>query len=302
MTQAMKRYKSEQARQNILRTYDLLLGQWSVPFTERELSGDFGTTHVISWGNTEAPPLLLFHGVGDDSALMWLYNAEALAKHFCLYAVDTIGGPGKSVPSEAYFREFDDVRWLEQVLNGLDLDDCFVAGVSNGAYLSQLLCLAFPDRVRKAVCLAGTVPVGKPGGHWSIIMKIFLPEALFPSHRNILKLINKLTGENGARLIENELFMEHYSWLLKGFKPMAMSYHKIAPFSDKQVDALRHKVLYLMGDEDPFAILGGKDRLIQYGMNARFYPRTGHAINQERPGEIEEAIIDFLLDETDIKV
>lgn len=291
----MKRYKSEKARQNILRTYDLLLAQWGVPLTEHDLPGDFGTTHVISWGNKAAPPLLLFHGVGDDSALMWLDNAKALSEHFCLHAVDTIGGPGKSVPSDAYFRAFDDARWLKQVLDGLELNDFFVAGVSNGAYLTQLICRAFPERVRKGVCLAGTVPAGKPGGHWSVMMKIFLPEALFPSRRNIIRLVSKLTGENGARLIENELFLEHYTWLLKGFNPMAMSLHKIEPFTDEQIDKLRAKVLYLMGDEDPFAKLGGKERLIQYGMNARFFPRTGHAINQERAREVEAALIGYFL-------
>ena len=80
MTQAMKRYKSEKARQNILRTYDLILAQWGVDLTERDLPGDFGTTHVICWGNREAPPLLLFHGVGDDSALKCLDNAKAMSQ------------------------------------------------------------------------------------------------------------------------------------------------------------------------------------------------------------------------------
>lgn len=294
----MKRYKSEKARQNILRTYDLILAQWGVDLTERDLPGDFGTTHVICWGNREAPPLLLFHGVGDDSALMWLDNAKALSEHFFLYAVDTIGGPGKSVPSDSYFRAFDDVRWLQQLLDGLELDRFFVAGVSNGAYLTQLVCRAFPDRAVKGVALAGTVPAGQPGGHWSVMMKIFLPEALFPTRRNMIRLIGKLTGENGARLVENELFMEHYTWLLKGFNPMAMSFHKIEPFTDEQIDALRSKVFYLMGEEDPFARLGGKERLIQHGMNARFFARTGHAINQERAREVETALIGFLLGDT----
>ena len=92
----MKKYRSEKSGQAILETYDRILSSWQCETKERDIEGEYGTTHVIECGTEEGPALVLFHGVGDDSALMWIYNAPELGKHFHLYAIDTMGGPGKS--------------------------------------------------------------------------------------------------------------------------------------------------------------------------------------------------------------
>ena len=40
---------------------------------------------------------------------------------------------------------------------------------------------------------------------------------------------------------------------------MAMRFHKVTSFADEQIDTLlRDKVLYLVGEADPFAVMGGK--------------------------------------------
>ena len=105
----MKVYRSKKMQQAIQRTYDALVAQWGVDVEEMDLETGYGTTHVIACGDAKNPPLLLFHGVGDDSALMWIYNAEYLSRYYRVYAVDTLGGPGKSVPGKLYNQEFDDV-------------------------------------------------------------------------------------------------------------------------------------------------------------------------------------------------
>jgi len=89
----MKIYKSEAAKKNVLDTYDKLLEMWDVDKEERDVPTTFGKTHVIICGDKKYPPLVLFHGVGDNSALMWLYNAKAWAQKFRVVAADTIGGP-----------------------------------------------------------------------------------------------------------------------------------------------------------------------------------------------------------------
>ena len=86
----MKVHKSEKAKALIYDTNDRLLSRWNVEKEERDVPGTYGTTRVIICGDDCNPPLVLYHGVGDDSALMWLYNTEALSKHFRIYAVDTI--------------------------------------------------------------------------------------------------------------------------------------------------------------------------------------------------------------------
>jgi pimeloyl-ACP methyl ester carboxylesterase len=290
----MNVFKNETAKKRILNTYDQLLGLWNVDKEEKDITTTYGTTHVILCGKENNPPLILFHGVGDNSALMWLYNAAALSRYFRLIAIDTIGGPGKSCPNKNYNKSFNDLEWIDEVLAGLMLDNVYMAGVSNGAYLAQYYGLYRTERVIKIACLAGTVPDNNFNPMKGII-KVFFPEALFPTKGNILKLMKKLGGKNIGAFSENATVMEHYQYLIKGFNNMAMRYHKIVNFNDEQIKTMREKTLYLVGEDDPFAKLGGIDALLKNKMNVQFFSEVGHGINHEISNEINQILIDYFL-------
>lgn len=290
----MNNYRSKKAAYNIIRTYDLLLKEWNVETEELQLETSFGSTHVIAAGDKDAKPLILFHGVGDDSALMWIYNARALAEHFRIYAVDTIGGPGKSKIGEKYNKEYDDVAWIEEIMGLLGLSKASFAGVSNGGYLVQLFTLKRSNMVDRAISISASVPCGEKNGSMKTMMKIFLPEALFPTRKNTRKLLQKLTGDNVQVFTENKLIMEHYQWLLRGFNNMAMRYHNVRPFTEDEIAFIRDHVIYLVGEEDLFEKLGGKNDLLEHNMNVRFYPGVGHGLNHEKSDEINKKIIEIL--------
>ncbi len=290
----MKKYRSRKAGERIIETYDALLGAWGVVCEEMDIETEYGATHIIAAGEKGLPPAVLFHGVGDDSALMWVYNAKALAARHRIYAVDTLGGPGKSIPGDGYNKQFDDVRWIDQVMDGLGIPSASLIGVSHGGYLAQLYTVRRPDRVRHTVAIASSVPYGHGGSPMKTMMKIFLPEALFPTPGNTVKLLKKLSGAHADALTGNPLILEHYRWLLKGFSNMAMAYHKVSGFSKEEIDFLRGRVLYLAGEMDPFQQLGGKKDLLDCGMNARFFPDGGHGLNHELAGEVNEAVLEAL--------
>lgn len=287
----MKVYRNKRVGQEIIRTYDQLLTLWEVAIQEVDAETVYGTTHVIVCGDKKKPPLVLFHGVGDDSALMWIYNARYLSQYYCLYAIDTIGGPGKSVPGELYNKEFEDVDWIDQILEHLGIEQAFFAGVSHGGYLVQMYSACRPERVKKAISISGVLAVGENKSPMATMMKIFLPEALFPTSKNITKLIKKLCGENYAVFTENEAILQHYTYLLKGFNNMAMGYHKVRTFSEKEVAIVREKVEFLVGLDDPFEKLGGAEALRVNQMKVTFYEKAGHGLNHERADEINEKIV-----------
>lgn len=290
----MKKYRSEKAGKNIINTYNQLLKEWDVPVEEMDINTQFGTTHVITAGDKKSLPLILFHGVGDDSALMWIYNAKELANHYKIYAIDTIGGPGKSEMGEGYNKEFDDVAWIEEIMKQLNLSKASFVGVSNGGYLVQLFTLMRKEMVEKAISISASVPCGEKNGSFKTMMKIFLPEALFPTRRNTVKLIQKLSGDNASVFIENKLIMEHYRWLLKGFNNMAMRYHKVRPFTEEEIASIRDRVVYLVGEEDLFQKMGGKKALLEHHMKAHFYANAGHGLNHEKADEINKMIISII--------
>lgn len=290
----MKVYRTKKMQQEIIRTYNNLLAQWDVETEEMDINTEYGTTHIVACGKEENPPLILFHGVGDDSALMWIYNAKYLSRYFRIYAVDTIGGPGKSVPGEGYNKDFDDVLWIDGVLDKLLIEKAFFAGVSHGGYLVKYYSLYRPERVKKGISISGAISVGEKGSPMATMMKIFLPEALFPTKRNIQKLIEKLCGENTPVFTENKDIMEHYTYLLRGFNNMAMGYHNVRPFTEEEVDLIRDKIEFLVGLEDPFEKLGGAEALRKYRMKVTFYENAGHGLNHERADEINAKIVEIL--------
>ena len=291
----MKVYRSRKAMEAIMETYDQLLARWGVPVEERDVRTTYGETHVIACGDKAAPPLVLFHGVGDDSALMWLYNAQELSRHFRLYAVDTLGGPGKSRPNERYGKGFSDQQWLDEVFDGLGLDKAYVAGVSNGGYMAQYYGVHRPERVIRLVCMASSVPTGTgKGGAMKTMMKVFMPEALFPTRANVVKLLKKLSGKNSEVFTDDPLILKHYTALLKGYNNMAMGYHAVEPFTEEQIDLLRDKAIYLVGEADPFAQMGGREALQEHRMNTKLFADVGHGINHEIAQEIDREIVGYL--------
>lgn len=289
----MKIYRTRKAKENILNTYDRLLEAWGTEVLPVKVPTRYGVTHINVFGREDAPPVVLFHGVGDDSALMWIYNAAALAPHFRLYAVDTLGGPGKSIPNENYTKEFEHAEWIDDLLDGLELKQVDLAGVSHGGYLAQYYAVHRPERVGRVVSMASGVPAESAGHPMKTMLRVFLPEALFPTKKNVIKLLTKLTGKNTAVFTDNPLIVEHYTYLLRGYNNMAMSFHKVNTFTNDQIHGLRGKTLYLMGERDPFYILGGGAVLQTYQMNKRLFEDTGHGINHEMADDINSILIEY---------
>jgi hypothetical protein len=62
---------------------------------------------------------------------------------------------------------------------------------------------------------------------------------------------------------------------------MAMRYHKVITFTEDQVDMVRDKCLFLVGESDPFMTLGGKEMLNRYNMHVKYFTKVGHGINHE---------------------
>lgn len=289
----MKVYKNKKMEHLIKKTYDALLEEWNIPLDEIDLNTRYGSTHVISCGDKNSPPLILFHGVGDDSALMWIYNAKYLSQYYRIYAIDTIGGPGKSIPNKFYNKKFNDVTWIDDVMQGLSLEKAFFTGVSMGGFLVKLYAVHRPDKMIKGISISGALSPKKHKAQMSTMMKIFLPEALFPTPKNVKKLIEKLSGNNSKIFTDNPTIMEHYTYLLKGFNNMAMGYHNVKGFEESEIDIIRDKVVFLAGEEDPFEKMGGAQILKDYHMNVIFYPKAGHGLNHELSDDINKKIVEI---------
>lgn len=98
-------FKNAKAQERVWHSYEQMVEQWPIQLEEIDVSTTYGLTHCILAGQKSNPPLLLFHGVGDNSAVMWILNIEKLSKHFYCIAIDTLGGPGDSDSNGSQFTE-----------------------------------------------------------------------------------------------------------------------------------------------------------------------------------------------------
>lgn len=149
-------YKSKEGKIKSLDLYDKQLIKLNVPFSDIYVETSFGRTHLIETGNKTGKPLLVFHG-GNSTTAYNLLLCHFLLNDFHVYAVDTIGHPGKSDEVCLSHRGYDYGKWASEVIDAIGYDKiaCF-GGSFGGGILAKLMCVA-PEKVDKAVLL---VPAG----------------------------------------------------------------------------------------------------------------------------------------------
>lgn len=154
-------FKTVEAEAAYFAAYDAVLDQWPVVVETDDLRSAYGTTHLNICGPTGGEPVVLLPGGGATSTV-WFANVAELSRAHRVYAVDMIGGAGRSVHDGQPTNTLADLMdWLDTVFTGLGLDSACLAGHSYGGWLALNYALYAPQHVRKlavldsAVCFAG---------------------------------------------------------------------------------------------------------------------------------------------------
>jgi pimeloyl-ACP methyl ester carboxylesterase len=147
----------------------------SSPPLARDVDTKFGTTRAYQWPGS-GDPVVLLHGMGGTS-LMWAAFVEDLTAHD-VYAVDTMGDAGHSLPRVPFADTADVATWLDEALDGLGLRAAHLVGSSYGAWMSMNLVLQRPARVRSLSLLdpAGMAPISRRFFTWGA--KVFAASAM----------------------------------------------------------------------------------------------------------------------------
>jgi pimeloyl-ACP methyl ester carboxylesterase len=237
----------------------------------------------------------MFHGVGDNSAVMWLPNIKELSENFYCIAVDTIGGPGKSIPNENYNKQFDQVVWINEVIDDIDIKGINIVGISYGAYMAYNYFVKRPDIIRKVVCLEGGMALdsGKIKAILNVF-KILFPEMLIPTKKNIIKVLSKIAYPNSDLFNKYPEAIEHMIMVMKCFNKSAMFYHNKDMYSKEEVLDIKDRIFFILGE---LKIFHSEELISTLKADAFHYKvinKSGHAINFEQPGKVCEEIIYFI--------
>jgi pimeloyl-ACP methyl ester carboxylesterase len=149
-------YTSADGARAVQEAYRDLLESWPVSAEHLRVPTREGETFVIASGPPDAPPLLLLHGSGSNSA-MWAADVAAWSEQFRVYAVDMIGEPGLSAPSRPVMAPGAYAPWLEDVVAALGVTRTSLVGISLGGWVALDYAIRHPDGVERLalLCPAG---------------------------------------------------------------------------------------------------------------------------------------------------
>jgi pimeloyl-ACP methyl ester carboxylesterase len=279
-------FKTPELERQYLEAYANALVLWTVPFESLDISTQFGITHVNVCGQQDRPPMILLPGFGANST-MWYPNIAALSSQFRVYAVDTIGQPGKSLPKQK-LTVANSTDWFTDVLEGLGLEKANLVGISLGGWLALNFDIRMPERVDHLVLLdpAASLQKVKRTFFWHSLMPIMI----HPTRTGLIKYFRWMT--RGYKV--NEKWGELMMLGILNTRPQPPI--RAIMFSDEDLRKLKSPTLLLIGGcsviYDPQRAYERATRLIP-GIQAEIIPNASHALNFEQSELVNTHILQF---------
>ncbi|MDF1537385.1 MAG: hypothetical protein P1Q69_00560 [Candidatus Thorarchaeota archaeon] len=155
-----------------MKLYDRAVSDLEIEYEDRMIDTRFGHSYVIVTGPAGAFPVVVLHG-GNEYTPNTLRNILSLCDKFRVYAIETIGHPGKSAETRLSLDEDSYGEWLVDTLDGLDLESVNVFCGSYSASIAFRLAKIDPGRISKIVLVS-------PSGITNGSTITFLRKLLFP--------------------------------------------------------------------------------------------------------------------------
>lgn len=281
-------FKSEQAEAEFKTAYDVTLSLFPVEFETSFVATEFGETHVITCGDKDAPPLVLLHGM-NVSSTMWYPNIAALCSNHRVHAVDIISDSNKSIPSKRISKKDEYMKWLDEVLDKLEISEASFTGHSFGGWMSMNYALHAPQRVKKLALSA-------PG--WFVRMSlVFVSRASFSAifcSRSRISNFTAWTAVDFSKI--EEKFVEQFYFSFKNTRFDKLRIMPSVP-KDEELTNLSVPTMLLVGEQE--VIYNGQKavdrakRLIP-NIKAELIPQSSHCLTMEKADEVNGLLVDFL--------
>jgi pimeloyl-ACP methyl ester carboxylesterase len=272
--------------------YDAALKVWPVPYEEFDVPTRFGKTHVIACGPTDAPPLVLLHGYMATS-VMWAPNIGDFSRRYRVYAIDTMGQPGKSIPAAPIGNVADYVAWLTATLDALHLDRVNLLGMSFGGLLALHYASAAPERVQRLALLSpgGLLPLS-----WQLKLRAMLM-VLLPTRFTANSLMRWIGLSDDGETDDWRVMELMYLGIRHFRMPTETLRIPPAPLLDDDLRALRMPVLLLIGEHevvyDAAAAMARARRLIP-DFDGELIPDSRHDMCSSQFRVVDARVLDFL--------
>ena len=280
-------YKSAEGYQQVMAQYDAAFQAMGVPYESRYVETAQGPTHAVVCGNEEGRPVVLWHGQNANAAT-WAHWIPALAPTYRVYAVDVIGGMGKSAPSRPSKKGMAYGDWAAGALEAFGLERANMVGASQGGWLVGKLANVAPDRVGCAVLVssAGFLPV-------SLLSALRLvPRVLFRSTEEAAR--EMLATVSAPGVPEDPFFLELFELMMRHFRSESL----VPVLSDEELQGLEAPTYLLMGQYEssfnPYKALQRGVELLPELVAAEIVPGVGHSMIHREPDWVTGRVVRFL--------
>jgi pimeloyl-ACP methyl ester carboxylesterase len=259
---------------------------WEAEPSELDVETRFGTTHAYRWPGA-GQPIVLLHGAGTTS-LMW----TPLLAHLVgrrVYAVDVLGDPGRGV-QRASLSDADDMSsWLEEVLDGLQLDRVQLIGASYGGWVAMHFAMRARARVGTLTLLEPVVERVRP---FFFVHGIVCGIALvMPAP--IRRWAARRLRMNGLAIDDRRVMR----WAFLGQAKYRRGAPKFVPFTDAALASITAPTLVMLGEKSQVHFsrrVGERIRSLMPHVDVVFLPGAGHSLPVDQAEDIGPRIQVFL--------
>lgn len=281
-------YDRPSARDTVHILYDKRLNSCQVPRIEKTISTTLGQTHLIIWGDTNNPPMIILHGWQADATL-WIDIAPFLVRSFCLYAPDIIYEPsGKSISISFPAKRENYTNWLKELTDSLKINKPYLAGISLGSMIAADFVIKYPDIIRKVIFISPSAGIAKSSisGIFKLI-KIWL----LGGEQKTKKTLDAIRSPTVKSDDDLYYYLGYVMNHCKTGIPMPPWQNK-----DDELRRIHTESLVLIGSDEIFVnpdkSLKRAKKLIP-NVQTELIKDAGHYSIGDRPKEISESIIRF---------
>jgi pimeloyl-ACP methyl ester carboxylesterase len=265
--------------------------------------------HCLMAGQEGAPPVLLLHGGGYDSAsLSYKQSVGPFSQYYRVFAPDWPGYGDSDKPKMRYTTEYY-VDFLSQLMDALGLEKASLVGISMGGAISLGFSLQSPQRVEKLV-LVDSHGLGNevPGRKISYVM-VRLPLlnklmwAILGRSRRMMKWSLRTVFHDPQAVtssLVDEVFQEAKkpgvgdAW--RSWQRSEIGWSSLhTNFVDK-LYTLAVPTLILHGAEDTYVPVSWARRAHTLIKDSELciFPQCGHWLTREKPTEFNHVALEFL--------
>jgi len=263
-------------------------------WTERYVQLSHGRTRY--WEAGQGQPTILIHGAGWNAGCEhWALTIGPLSEHLRVLALDCLNwGLGDVFDQEFSFAYL--VDHIREFMDALGLEQVNVVGHSMGGWITTLLCYESPDRVRRAVNVAGGGTASRPLARM-VEFRVPEPDEIRQWYARMANYGQVDVEALAAAPIRKRDLPGHPEAFAKVMR------HMTDPLTRQRYNTLRRLPFIRV----PTLVLWGRDDQVNSleevglptargipGSKLIVYDGTGHALPWEQPVRFAQDVIGFL--------